>query len=565
MRSAHADTPPRTYEAQLVDRALAELNREAAVDSSGLRIREILILPQDIIHPDDPYPTILNAIHVTTRASVIERELLFARGDVYDPALIAETERNLRRLPILAAARILPLRTDEPGTVDVLVVTRDLWSIRFESSFNLVGSLLQYLRIRPTEHNFGGRDKKLGLDFEYTLGTLAVGQQYLDRRIFGTRLSFEEQARIIWNRATGKVEGTTGGVRLHRPLYSLRTSWGFESQVTWAVRRARLFQGPNVRTLDVPGGGTVPWVYDQRALDAVGLYTRSFGSAFKVNVSVGPGFYTHRSIAPEGVTAAELAVLQARALPRSEDAAFLAGRLNVFAAEYRVLRNFRSFALSEDYQVGPLLRVDLRAGRFLRSGAFTEGGAAGRYQVVIGDSLTSASVAGAIRHCVPDCSGEVWVNRRFAAELSHVTPTLGPGRFAVRGTVELRSHDLDRTLLQLGGGNGLRGTAPESQSGARLLLFNAEYRTLPMDLWTLHLGGVLFWDAGAAWTSGRPEVVHTVGLGIRALFPQLDVEPFRFDFGHVLNGVNPAPAERYSASFGQVTRYRPKMLDQPLE
>ena len=52
-----------------------------------------------------PYSTI-NALHIRTREDVIRRELLFKVGDRLDPFLIAETERNLRALPFIRAARI---------------------------------------------------------------------------------------------------------------------------------------------------------------------------------------------------------------------------------------------------------------------------------------------------------------------------------------------------------------------------------------------------------------------------------------------------------------------------
>ena len=64
--------------------------------------------------------------------------------------LVSETERNMRTLFIFAVARVVPLRGSAPDKVAVLVVTKDLWSIRLDSEYNLIGTLLQYLRIRPT-------------------------------------------------------------------------------------------------------------------------------------------------------------------------------------------------------------------------------------------------------------------------------------------------------------------------------------------------------------------------------------------------------------------------------
>jgi outer membrane translocation and assembly module TamA len=100
-------------------------------------------------------------------------------------------------------------------------------------------------------------------------------------------------------------------------------------------------------------------------------------------------------------------------------------------------------------------------------------------------------------------------------------------------------------------------------------LLNLEYRTRPVEIATLHVGGVAFWDGGSAWGDARSPLpqplAHTVGVGLRALFPQFDVEPIRIDFGFVLDGPSPHPSRRFSASFGQITRYRPAMFEFPFE
>ncbi len=47
-----------------------------------------------------------NRIHIRTRESVIENELLFHRGEAVDPAILTETERNLRALGIFRDAHV---------------------------------------------------------------------------------------------------------------------------------------------------------------------------------------------------------------------------------------------------------------------------------------------------------------------------------------------------------------------------------------------------------------------------------------------------------------------------
>jgi hypothetical protein len=48
----------------------------------------------------------------------------------------------------------------------------------------------------------------------------------------------------------------------------------------------------------------------------------------------------------------------------------------------------------------------------------------------------------------------------------------------------------------------------------------------------LHLGGVIFYDAGSVYTDlDKIELHHSAGAGVRLLFPQFNPTPFRLDFG----------------------------------
>jgi len=71
-----------------------------------------------------------NAIHLTTRKSVIRSQLMFHEGEAVNPEQIADNERILRDLPYISGARIVISET-APGsdTVDIAVITKDNWSI----------------------------------------------------------------------------------------------------------------------------------------------------------------------------------------------------------------------------------------------------------------------------------------------------------------------------------------------------------------------------------------------------------------------------------------------------
>lgn len=576
--SGASSTNPRVagenYEQRLVEWGLAETSRKPAQSPDGKVIDEILIASEDIVAPTDPYPKLLNLVHIRTKPDVIRRELLLHIGERYRTDLAEESGRNLRKLFILAIARVVPVQGKTPDTVALLVVTKDLWSIRLNSQFNLVGSLLQYLHLRPTEQNFLGLNHQLSLELERKLDTWAFGQAYADPRLFGTFFGFSESAALIVNRYSSAVEGSRGALTFQLPLVSLESTWSYGISGAWNVLIQRIFRGAEVWQLPFTAadGSTsdVPYIYNAREFSGSAFVTRSYGRQFKTNVSLRAGAY-RRSYTPpsdQGLTDAQAQFLVDNYLPHSESAVYLASSVQLFQAKYAVLHNLKTFALSEDYQLGYQAVLTLRwAPPAISPSAFLEAGAALRYRwYVWGDLLT---VQGAVTsRWVPGATGTgvdgPWVNRRAAAELFNATPFIGVGRIILHALWDVRDNDLNHTQVLLGGANGVRGLAPEALAGTNELLINLEYRTRAIELWTLHAGLVAFWDAGSAYTA-RPSLVHTVGIGLRLLFPQFDVEPVRIDFGFVLNATPPASwLDRASATFGQIEDIRPAFLDAPL-
>jgi len=108
-----------------------------------------------------------------------------------------------------------------------------------------------------------------------------------------------------------------------------------------------------------------------------------------------------------------------------------------------------------------------------------------------------------------------------------------------------RQNNLDRTTSTLGGDQGLRGYLSGQFEGENLFAVNAEYRSNPINLFTLHLGFDVFYDGGSVFGGPDPRrpgqdlpfrYYQSVGLGLRAHFPQFDKESARLDLGFPLSG-----------------------------
>ncbi|QDE92595.1 hypothetical protein BHS06_28460 [Myxococcus xanthus] len=553
------------YEDALIDEALARHGRVLEPAPEGKILEEVLVATEDVVAEIDPFPDFLNIFHARTRDDVVRREVLLQVGAPYSDVLAQESARNLRGLRLFSMVRLVAVKGRTPDSVALMAVTKDIWSLRLNSDFAAVGSLLQYLKLQGTEQNFLGRGKRIAVDFVLRQDTLSLGQSYTDPRVLGSRWSLSESIAVIQGRETGKTEGSRGNFAVSRPLYSLSTPWSASASVSWNVETNRVYRGASIWQLPFPGGPAVPYVY--RTEEVVGgfSYTRSMGTRYKWNVGGTLGAYHYAYGAPlaSGLSPEQSEWFNRNYLPRAEDAGYVGLSLRAFDARYEVLRDVDSYVLAEDFQMGHWVAATLRYAPpvFGEQSHFVEGGLALRYRLRLGDTLTTASLSGAVRR--PLGAGGAWTNRRWAAELIEVSPKVLGGRFVARGLLDVNIDDLFDRIHLLGGANGLRGAGADAYSGRRLLLFNLEYRSRPLVVKTVHLGGVLFWDSGSAFND-RPFMVHTVGMGLRLLFPQFNVLPFRVDFGYVLNDARPPVGSRFSFAGGQMTDVRPNFMETPL-
>src|SRR5262245_22004736 len=127
--TAHAQTQAQATADHMPVPSFAEL------EAAGAVIGEIRIAAENIFDTNDPKEdhTLFrwaNALHITTRPSVIRRALLFKPGDVVSVRVIDETERLLRANNYLYDVKFRPVAYHD-GVVDIEVMTRDTWSIDF--------------------------------------------------------------------------------------------------------------------------------------------------------------------------------------------------------------------------------------------------------------------------------------------------------------------------------------------------------------------------------------------------------------------------------------------------
>jgi hypothetical protein len=535
------------YEEELIADVLAREGLVAEPSPWGKTIERIVISTNDVFLPHfDPVPVFFNHFHATTRPYIIRQELLFHDGDVIGPDTLPESERNLRDFFILAVARIVTARGSTPDRVVVVVVTKDLWTLRPNTNFETENGTLDLLSFTLAEHNLFGRNKFFGINFRLDPATVWLGEHYTDPRVLGTRLTADEQFLTILNRSSGDAEGAIVRLSLGRPLYSLATKWAWNSSFQYVKSIERRFQG----------GETIPaYTYDQRFVEAVLDGQRSFGLRWKSIFTAGYRLDSSKND-PEATT-------DPANVPLSEDDSQLFWRYDFYEATYRTFQNVQTFALTEDFRFGPqsFFEIDWAPEELGSSTSFARlsGQMAWRW-LLGGDDILWASLLGDVRYapsftgshnCSDANSQTSWVNRVLQADVINVSPRLFKWvRVHSRASLHLRDCDLSNALLQLGATTGLRGFPSGAFSGHNQVLANVELRSKPIALFTMYVGAVAFWDGGRVWFShqGEPDddlylgvccrtagFHQDVGIGLRVLFPQFNHLVVRFDLAFPLD------------------------------
>jgi hypothetical protein len=532
-------------EKEAVDQVLRARRLEVEDHPEGKTIGAILVENLEVFSERDGCTLMwFNRFHATTRAGVIAREVLLRPGQVWDQERVDETRRGLRDPFLSNAVVLLPVKGARPETVDLLVVTRDVWSLRLSNNFEIQDGQLTLLLFSLTETNLFGWRKKLAFGFIMDQGSIEIGPAYIDRNIAGTRLTLTTSARAILSRADGSFAGTRSRSELAYPLWSLASKWGASVTVDHYDAPVAAYRGTGVRTWDNPDTAVeemVPVVYHYRTVRARTSGVRSFGTTVKQLVSAGHELDLTRPSFLDGFLSDPVlrAAFARDRFGRDELASALFLRYRLFTPVFAALRDLETFDFREDLPLGPM--VDLRAAaartELGSDRDFGELSAAAQYGQTWRGGYARAAAAWSTR-----LEGGEAIDTLVQGELYAASPKLGRlGRVVASAEV---GRYFDATANQgftLGGDSGLRGyrigAFPEvGLRGDTRVLTHVELRTLPLKIMWWRLGAVAFWDMGHAADFAALDLKHDIGLGVRTLIPQFDTIVFRLDAAVPLDG-----------------------------
>ncbi|AKT38741.1 BamA/TamA family outer membrane protein [Chondromyces crocatus] len=525
------------YEVETIRRALARLDASIDSEPEGKIIEGIEIIPLEVFEDRDPAPAFVNWFHSTSRPFVLRREMLLRSGEPYRQVLADETARNLRGRNQLSLVLVFPVRGSSPDRVRMVVVTKDVWSLRLNSNYRFAAGRLEYLLLQPSEQNLLGTHNSIAAQMLMDPATVSLGGSYTMPYVGGSRIVLSTDANVILGRDSGEVEGSFGSFSYGQPLYATIAEWSWGAVVSWREEITRRFVAGQVATFDAdatPEEDDIPFRYRSSVLGGSYTVTRSFGRLLKNDFSL--GIQASRRVYRAGDLSnfdpdARREFLR-RAVPTSDTRIGPAFEYHTYSAHFRRVLDLNTLGLQEDFRIGH--DVSLKLYPVLQGLGSTRNFAgvavAAGYTVPLGDGLARLVVE-SVTEAEPSriADGSIQIAGRIH------TPHFGIGRLVFDAVLMHRYRNYMNRLTQLGGESRLRGYATGEFIGPDMFAANLEFRSVPLEIWSVQLAGAAFFDVGDAFRGFDDfRVKQSTGVGLRILFPQLDRTVIRADWGFPL-------------------------------
>lgn len=472
----------------------------AELEAAGARIGEIRIVSGDIFDTTDPKEDkwlfrAANRLHIQTRPSVIERQLLFKTGDRFSLRVLEETERLLRANRYLYDVHFRALAWHD-GVVDIEVLTRDTWTLDLGASAGRSGGA-NTSGIHLREYNLLGTGTSLSVGRSNGVDRSGSEFEFFNDRAFGTA------AALNYSHATNS-DGRRDAFSAQRPFRSLDSRWAAGLKVSNDDRIDAVYHAGNIVS---------QYRRRQNQREVFGGWSPGLRDGWVHRYSGG------LRVDDDGY-APEPGLVAPPQLPENEKRVAPFVRYELIEDRYEKEQNRNLVGRPEFFALGLAASVQLgRAATALGStrNAWLYAATLSRgFEPADGHRLiAAASLSG--RH-----SDGQPLQQRLGAQAQYYLPQSPHWLFYASGAVNLLKNPDPADVLQLGGDSGLRGYPLRYQAGTRRALFTVEERFYTdIYLWRLfRIGGAAFFDAGRAWGGAGanlqdPGWLRNAGFGLR--------------------------------------------------
>lgn len=243
---------------------------------------------------------IANNLHTNTREKTIRQNLFIKPNERINPYKMGDNERSLRNLDFILDSRFIVTPVDETDSVDITVLTRDVFSIGFSAGGNLISAP----EFKVYDANLDGRGQRLEFNVLFDLDRkpkTGFGASYKKKSFLGSFVDFELFFTQLNDGFSYGIEKEYSyGIKLDRKLISpyTRLAGGGQWSRNWSEnvysRPDSLFLDYNYTIADFWIGynfGAKKSIQDR---NRVFLALRSFEGYF-IDAPVQDDFYQERS------------------------------------------------------------------------------------------------------------------------------------------------------------------------------------------------------------------------------------------------------------------------------
>ena len=476
------------------------LPSEAELERRGALIGRIIIHNKNVFNLDNPKDNnalfrLADRLHRRTRRSLIRKQLLFHSGERFSAHLLAESARLLRSDPYFYDASIRPVSYHD-GKVDVLVTTRDVWTLNPGLDFSRSGGKSR-TGVQLEDLNVLGTGTDLSVKHLHSVDRSESDISVSNRHLFD---GWTTVSATYGNLSDGR----TRQLVIDRPFYALEARHAGGISLTDTTFAQPLYDRGQI--ID-------KFSEHSRVLQGYAGWSRGLVRGWTRRWSVGWTYDEHR-FAPSSQWSGPTL------LPANRKFVYPWVQFSLQQDEYAKLHNHNQIHRTEDFDLGAYFtgQIGWAARSFGSNRAtvpftFTTGDG---YVLPHGDTLlVSSSFSGRLHRGTLE-NGVLSVNVvNFADQ--------GPQwlLYTAVSAAAGRRLDLDNQIL-LGGDSGLRGYPLRYQDGTARALFTIEERWFsnwyPFRLF--RVGAAAFFDMGRTW--GRAPLAQPslgllkdVGFGLR--------------------------------------------------
>jgi hypothetical protein len=450
-------------------------------------ISEVEIRPTNVFSDEEaarPFflYRLADALHVTTKASFIERQLLFKPGDRLRPEILAETERNLRAFGLFRKASVRAEGTR------VVVETADAWTLLLRGSLSNKGGTTTS-SIGAEEYNLAGLGMQFGFGYAQEASRSSRSAFFTAPDVVAPHAAFQLNASDL-------SDGQRFSIAYGRPFYALEAPWALQGSLNTSNFDTKVYAG---------GEEAATWRELQRAALISGG-SRISGDASGVDrLLVSLQWSEVRLRAKDGPPPPDAPASYRRYL-------FFSAGFEHVGAEWVTRRQVDQIERDEDFNLATGLHVEAGI-----SPGFDTHGAAG--QLIANFQAGTSFPKG---FALFTSTGSTRLENGFQNALVGVDArgyVLSPPWTFVGRVGTLIGWRLDpEDQIALDGTNGVRGYRLYAVEGTRRLVANAEARLLlvPEIFSLLSFGVAAFGDAGYSW--GAPDGfwhLADAGVGLR--------------------------------------------------